>query len=482
MRDARHDILFEPVPDRPGDAAEPLLPGAALHGLRRHETAHAGRPPGHEGGGRLGRGLHGVLLDLPHVRRRAVRVGAAVGRRRRRGAAADDRGGARARRAGRASSSGTAARTRTSARAGCRRSRRARSRASTAVAGGAGDDRRGHPPRAQERVGGGGARRAVEAGFDIVYVYGSHSYLPTQFLSPRTNRRSDAYGGSFENRARFWLEAIERVREAIGDRCAIAVRVAADSFAATGIEPEEGAAFVRAADPLVDLWDAAIGAEARRAPHRLRRVAGLSAGLPAGADAVDARRDGEADGRRRALHRSRPDGRARGERRARRDRRRAAVDRRPVPARQDPRRPLRRDPRVHRLQPVLLAGQLRAAPGLHAERDGGRGAPPRLASGAVRAGGERREGRARGRRRPGRAGVRDRARAARLRAGARGRRGARDRRPPALAAAAAGTRRLGACLDWRRIQLRKLRRRDRGDQRRGADGGRHPPATAPSWS
>ncbi len=106
------------------------------------------------------------------------------------------------------------------------------------------------------------ARRAVEAGFDIVYVYGSHSYLPTQFLSSRTNRRTDAYGGSVENRARFWLEAIERVSEAVGDRCAIAVRVAADSFAATGIEPEEGAAFVRAADPYVDLWDAAIGADA----------------------------------------------------------------------------------------------------------------------------------------------------------------------------------------------------------------------------
>ncbi len=149
------------------------------------------------------------------------------------------------------------------------------------------------------------ARRAVEAGFDIVYVYGSHSYLPTQFLSPRTNRRTDAYGGSFETRARFWLEAIERVREAVGDRCAIAVRIAADSFAATGIEPEEGAAFVRAADPLVDLWDAAIGAEARRAPDRLGRLAGVPAGLPARADAVDARRHREADGRRRALHRSR---------------------------------------------------------------------------------------------------------------------------------------------------------------------------------
>ena len=76
----------------------------------------------------------------------------------------------------------------------------------------------------------------------------------------------------------------------------------------------------------------------RRAPHRLRRVAFLRPGLPAGADAVDARRDGKADGRRRPLHRSRPDGRARVERRDRRDRRGSTVDRRPVPARQDPRR------------------------------------------------------------------------------------------------------------------------------------------------
>ena len=45
------------------------------------------------------------------------------------------------------------------------------------------------------------ARRARDAGFDIVYVYGSHTYLPTQFLSPVYNRRSDDYGGPFESRA-----------------------------------------------------------------------------------------------------------------------------------------------------------------------------------------------------------------------------------------------------------------------------------------
>jgi dimethylamine/trimethylamine dehydrogenase len=104
------------------------------------------------------------------------------------------------------------------------------------------------------------ARRAREAGFDIVYAYGSHGYLPTQFLSTRTNRRADAYGGSFENRARFWLELIEAMRDAVGDQMAIAVRIAADGLDSAGVDPEEGWAFIRAADHLVDLWDLSVGA------------------------------------------------------------------------------------------------------------------------------------------------------------------------------------------------------------------------------
>src|SRR3989440_10647420 len=56
------------------------------------------------------------------------------------------------------------------------------------------------------------AKRAREAGFDIVYVYGSHSYLPQQFLTPYYNKRTDEYGGSFENRAGFLRETIEQVR------------------------------------------------------------------------------------------------------------------------------------------------------------------------------------------------------------------------------------------------------------------------------
>ena len=104
------------------------------------------------------------------------------------------------------------------------------------------------------------ARRARDAGFDIVYVYGSHTYLPTQFLSPVYNHRTDAYGGSLENRSRFWLEAIELVREAVGDDCAIAVRIAADTLEGSGVELGEGLEFIRRADPMVDLWDVTIGA------------------------------------------------------------------------------------------------------------------------------------------------------------------------------------------------------------------------------
>jgi dimethylamine/trimethylamine dehydrogenase len=103
------------------------------------------------------------------------------------------------------------------------------------------------------------ARQARTAGFDIVYVYGGHSYLPLQFLSPFYNRRTDEYGGSFENRARFWLETIELVREAVGDECAIAVGRCLEALGPAGVELEEGLAFVAAADHLVDLWDVNVG-------------------------------------------------------------------------------------------------------------------------------------------------------------------------------------------------------------------------------
>lgn len=60
------------------------------------------------------------------------------------------------------------------------------------------------------------ARNAVEAGFDGVELHGANGYLLEQFLSPHTNRRTDAYGGSIENRSRFVIEVARRTAEAIG--------------------------------------------------------------------------------------------------------------------------------------------------------------------------------------------------------------------------------------------------------------------------
>src|SRR3989449_7307605 len=101
------------------------------------------------------------------------------------------------------------------------------------------------------------ARRAREAGFDIVYVYGSRAYLPQQFLTPYYTPRTDEYGGSLENRARFWREPIEQVKDAVGDDCAIAVRISADMFigeAGTQLE-RDVLPFVELVDHLVDVWD-----------------------------------------------------------------------------------------------------------------------------------------------------------------------------------------------------------------------------------
>ena len=103
------------------------------------------------------------------------------------------------------------------------------------------------------------AKLVRDAGLDIVYVYGGHSYLPLQFLSPFYNKRTDEFGGSLENRARFWLETLEAVREAVGDDCAIAVRLCVEALGPAGVELDEGLGFVRLADHLVDLWDVNVG-------------------------------------------------------------------------------------------------------------------------------------------------------------------------------------------------------------------------------
>ncbi len=105
------------------------------------------------------------------------------------------------------------------------------------------------------------AVRAAQADFDIVYVYAGHDYLPFQFLSPLTNRRRDSYGGSIENRARLLRELIEDTREAVGDRCAVAVRLAIDELHGdTGFSSAaDGRKTIELLGELPDLWDIALG-------------------------------------------------------------------------------------------------------------------------------------------------------------------------------------------------------------------------------
>jgi len=104
------------------------------------------------------------------------------------------------------------------------------------------------------------ARRAADAGFDIVYVYGAHGYLLTQFFSPVTNRRTDGYGGDLAGRGRFWLETLGAVRGAIGGQCAIATRIALHGGRELpGIEIDDMLELVGMASDLVDLFDVTVG-------------------------------------------------------------------------------------------------------------------------------------------------------------------------------------------------------------------------------
>lgn len=101
------------------------------------------------------------------------------------------------------------------------------------------------------------ALRAKRAGFDIVYVYAAHGYLPAQFLSPVENQRTDEYGGSFENRARLIRELLEDTKEAVGDTCGVALRFAVDNLDRdVGITKDgEGRALVEYLKDLPDIWD-----------------------------------------------------------------------------------------------------------------------------------------------------------------------------------------------------------------------------------
>ncbi|WEK62767.1 MAG: NADH:flavin oxidoreductase/NADH oxidase [Candidatus Microbacterium colombiense] len=87
----------------------------------------------------------------------------------------------------------------------------------------------------------GAARRAVDAGFDVLEIHGAHGYLLHQFLSPLSNLREDEYGGALENRARLLLRVVDAVRAAVGEEVPLFVRISATDHAEGGFTPEEAA-------------------------------------------------------------------------------------------------------------------------------------------------------------------------------------------------------------------------------------------------
>lgn len=101
------------------------------------------------------------------------------------------------------------------------------------------------------------ALRAKAAEFDIVYVYATHDYLLAHFLDPHTNTRSDEYGGSLENRTRLVRELIAETKDAVGDRCAVAVRFAADEQIGEDGQPIQGERrdMLAMMAEMPDLWD-----------------------------------------------------------------------------------------------------------------------------------------------------------------------------------------------------------------------------------
>ena len=255
------------------------------------------------------------------------------------------------------------------------------------------------------------ALRAKRAGFDIVYVYAAHGYLPAQFLSPVENRRTDEYGGSFENRARLIRELLEDTKDAVGDTCGVAFRFAVDNLDRNvGITHDgDGRALVEYLAEVPDLWDVNVAdfeADARTsrfvgeaAQERYisfvkqvttKPVVGVGRFTSPDTMAGQIRR-GVLD----LIGAARP----------------AIAESLPAP--QDRRKPDRRHPRMHRLQHLHLGQWPLGAHALHPEPDPRRGVATRLAPGRDPQRPRRRE-RAGDRRRSGGSGGGTRSRSSRL--------------------------------------------------------------------
>lgn len=110
------------------------------------------------------------------------------------------------------------------------------------------------------RAFGDAARRALQAGFRVVELHSAHGYLLHSFVSPLSNRRSDGYGGSFENRTRIVREVVESVRRNWPEKYPLFLRISATDWSAGGWDVEQSIELARALGKMgVDLVDCSSG-------------------------------------------------------------------------------------------------------------------------------------------------------------------------------------------------------------------------------
>ncbi|WP_029420625.1 NADH:flavin oxidoreductase/NADH oxidase [Alicyclobacillus macrosporangiidus] len=111
------------------------------------------------------------------------------------------------------------------------------------------------------------AKRAVRAGFDVIEIHAAHGYLLHQFLSPLSNRRTDAYGGSPENRLRFPLRVVRAVRAAVPEDMPVFIRVSGSEYSPDGYTMDDMILYCRAfLEAGVDVIDVSSGGNLPVAP------------------------------------------------------------------------------------------------------------------------------------------------------------------------------------------------------------------------
>lgn len=105
------------------------------------------------------------------------------------------------------------------------------------------------------------ARNARDIGFDMVFLHFGHGWLPAQFLSPRNNHRTDEYGGTLTNRAKFPLQILQAVRAAVGPGFPVDMRISAQEYMENSIEFPDVLEFITLAEPYLDTVQISAGVD-----------------------------------------------------------------------------------------------------------------------------------------------------------------------------------------------------------------------------